>query len=148
MKKRNAKLKAKIFLGLTIFSLFTMLNSCKDSSEISEPYVANHTEFIIVNYGCGKIIYSEKIGSNYISAYKEIEERKTFQFQEGCPDAPCHEIQLESFKIEVKDTNNNTPEEGFYAIRVIDKKTKLSVQSVAEIITTKGNLFMMQWCGD
>ena len=148
MINRNIKVKTKIIIVLCILSVVTLFNSCKDSSIFNEPYIVNQTEFKIESGACGSIIFSEKIGNNYLSAYKELEDRKLYEFNKNCPNVPCNEIQFESYKIEVVDKNNKTPNEEFYAIRVIDKQTKLLLHSVSEVITTNGNFFRICWCPD
>lgn len=130
---------------LFIFSFF--ITSCEESVT-ADGYIENETEFLIIKGGCGSIIFVEKIGYDFVSAFKELEKRKVIEFSRSCPDDPCTEIKLEPFEIEVADKNNDRPPEKFFAIMVLNKNTNMLLHSVSEVITTRGDLFRMNWCPD
>ncbi len=127
--------------------LLSFICSCSEST-ITDNYVENQTELLITGYGCGSITFIEHIGNDFISAFRELEKRKAVEFSRYCPDDPCAEVELEPFEIEVVDKNNNKPPEKFFAIKVLDKNTGMLLHSVSEVITTRGDLFRMNWCPD
>ena len=102
----------------------------------------------VVEGACGVIVFTEKVGVDFDSAFSVIEQRKTEQMRQWCPDAPCFDIRLEPKELKVVDEYQIAPEPGFYMLLVIDKATGYSVHSPSEVITTEGDLFTLEWCPD
>ena len=134
-----------LFVSITILFL---IFGCKKGEITNNENIVNQTQYKITNGACGSVIYQEKIGINFETAYNVLEKQKTEEFSKYCPDAPCYEIELDYYKIDVVDENNITPSEQFYAIQVLDKSTKMLVHSVSEVITDRGNLYKISWCPD
>lgn len=98
---------------------------------------------------CGEIIFSKKLAENFNSALKMLEAEKKDEFSKYCPNNPCHEIELESKKVqELKDVYGNVVNINLYFIKVKDKSTGLSVHSLSEAIDEDGNLYYLHWCPD
>ena len=128
--------------------ILLLVPACKEHSTTNNENTASSTEYKIIQGACGTVVYWEKLGSDFQTAFHELERRKIEQYSRYCPDAPCYEITLESYKIDVADENNVTPTEEFFAIRVLDKNTNMLVQSVSDAITSNGNLYKISWCPD
>lgn len=61
-------------------------------------------------------------------------------------DGTCGEVQFVE-KLGV-DQDGAAPRAEFYAVRVLDTDTQLLAHSVAEVLTTEGDLFSLEWCPD
>jgi hypothetical protein len=135
------------FLFTLLFYLIASVYSCKESV-IENEYAGIQSDLIITRGACGTISYIEKIGRNYNDAFAELEKRKKYEYTEYCPGAPCAQIELEPYEIEVMYKNNKIPRERFFAIQILDKDTGIGLQSVQDVITTKGDLYWINWCPD
>ena len=134
-------------LAITTLAL-ALAQGCRENPATSNEKDSNQTKYTVIEGACGNIFYQEKIATNFETAYGEIEKRKTEYFSKHCPNAPCHEIKLEYYQIEVVDENNIAPSEQFFAIQVLDKHTKMLLHSVSEVITNDGDLYRLTWCPD
>jgi hypothetical protein len=134
-----------VFISITILSLIV---GCKNDEPILNESNKNQTQYRITQGACGSVIYQEKIGTNFESAYNELEKRETEYFSKYCPDEPCYDVELDYYQIKVVDENNIIPREQFFAIRVLNKHTNMLLHSVSEVITNNGNLYKISWCLD
>jgi len=136
----------KTDIALISFVIVILCSSCRENEPINSPVISSPPQYKIVKGACGVVIYQENLGADYEAALKELEKIKSEYFLKSCPNAPCYEIILESFLLEVVDENNVKPTVQFNAIRVLDKKTKMLLHSVSEVITSDGNLYIISWC--
>ncbi|MDP2885370.1 MAG: hypothetical protein Q8P51_10160 [Ignavibacteria bacterium] len=125
---------------------WVMLCSCGDSNIVEER--DEQLSYRVAKGACGRVVFDERIGTGYTSAFKTIEERKVEAFEKYCPEAPCHRIRLEPFELEVVDEKGVAPAAKFFGLKVLDRETGSLLHSVSEVITTDGDLFQLQWCLD
>lgn len=98
---------------------------------------------------CGVIVFSKNLAEDFNSAYNILETEKKDKFSKYCPDNPCHEIELESTKVqELKDLNGDVVNLDLYLIKVKDKSTGVIVHSLSEAIDEEGNLYYLRGCLD
>ncbi|MFO8175805.1 MAG: hypothetical protein R6T96_16090 [Longimicrobiales bacterium] len=97
--------------------------------------------FVVTEGACGTVEFAERIGVDFASAMKVVEDRKAEQYGEG-------RVILDPRPLEVVDENGNPPEPDFFALWVLDADTGFLVHSVLEVITTDGDLFTLKWCPD
>lgn len=90
---------------------------------------------------CGDVVFAESLGADSAAAFHAMQARKAEQFGEG-------EITLELHRLEVVDRRGNVPEPRFYAVFVLEAGSGSLMHSVAEVITTEGDLFHLFWCPD
>jgi hypothetical protein len=95
----------------------------------------------ITEGACGNVVFVESIGTDSATALAAVEARKTEQFGEGA-------VRLDVYPLQVVDRHGDPPQHRFYAVRVEDAESGMLVHSVAEVITTGGDLFSLQWCPD
>jgi hypothetical protein len=122
-----------VVLGAALISLI----SCSESSVgPAEPLT-----YSIVAGAFGEVVFAESIGVDSASAMAVIEARKAKLFGEG-------KVTLGLFPLEVVDEHGTPPRADFYAVHVRDANTELLVHSVAEVVTTDGDLFKLLWPPD
>lgn len=97
--------------------------------------------YTITAGACGKVIFAENLGADSASAVQAVEARKAARYRPG-------KVALEATSLEVVDRHGNAPEPKFYALHVLAMETGSLEESVSDVITTKGDLFMLQWCSD
>lgn len=98
---------------------------------------------------CGEIVFSRKLDDDYNSAFKIFEAEKEVEYSKYCPGNPCHEIELESNKVqELKDLAGNIVNLDLYFMKIKDKNTGVIVSTISEAIDEKGNLYNLHWCND
>ncbi len=134
---------------LTFVALASLLiPACKHNTATDNKNVPSPPEYKITQGACGSVLYRENLAATLEIAFDSLKTRKVEEYSKYCPAAPCYNVELDYFKIEVVDQDSVTPSEQFYAVRVLDKATGMQVQSVSDVITTKGNLFTILWCPD
>ena len=121
---------------------------CKKNTTPTVGTAPNPKEYKITQGACGSVVYREALAANFEAAFDSLQTMKAQEYSKYCPAAPCYEIALEYYEIGVLDEDSVTPSEQFFAIRVLDKKTQMQVQSVSDVITSNGNLYAIHWCPD
>ncbi len=134
-----------IWLSVILCSSALWWGCKKNAADDNGP---SQTQFKIISGACGSAVFQEKIGADFQTAYSELERRKSDYFSRSCPNIPCNEVELESYEIGVADNNDVNPGEQFFAVRVLDKNSKMLLHSVSEVITSSGNLYQISWCPD
>lgn len=115
--------------------------SCDLISSGSEAPSEEPKTYRVTEGACGAVVFVESIGSDSSSAAKTVEEQEFKRHGHN-------NVVLEAHSLEVVDKDGVAPEDEFYAIRVLNTETGLSVHSVSDVITSEGDLYNLLWCPD
>lgn len=95
----------------------------------------------VTNGACGEIVFVEKVGVDFSSAFGIVEARKLEVYGRD-------ELTLKAYALKVIANDGSVPDMEFYAIRVLSAQTGTHLHSVSEVITSRGDLFKLVWCPD
>lgn len=122
-----------------------ILASCElFESGPAEPSMQDSYE--ITQGACGTVEMQQKLGRNFNEALAILESVQSKRYSRSCPDAPCHDIRLNPYELEVEDHRGNIPDAKFQAIRVEDLQTDLIVHGVVDVLTSNGYYYRINWC--
>lgn len=108
----------------------------QDPVGLAEPEAYQVTEG-----ACGEVHFVERLGTDFATALEVLDGRKVEQFGVG-------QVTLETYRLQVVDQDGAAPRAEFYAVRVLEADSQLLAHSVAEVLTTEGDLFSLEWCPD
>lgn len=95
----------------------------------------------IVEGACGRVLFDEHVGPDSAAVLAEVRRRKVEEFGEGG-------FVLDLLPLSVVDDDGVAPEERFYGVEVLDPAGGTHLHSVHEVLTTRGDLFILSWCPD
>lgn len=132
----------------SVFALAVIVGVSACTIVQSKSEIKLEESYEITKGACGSIVMNERMGDDFQEAFNKLKKEKQEYYSKWCPEAPCHNIKLETKEIEVVDDKGNVPKISFKAVRVLDKETGHLLHGLNDVIADNGYHYHIAWCPD